>query len=536
MQGPELWLKNGFTVIQNQIENNTDNIPCPFCRQSLDVNLDIIRAYTIKFDETFASLVATIDQHITDSTQIGLQNLINNIDTICSTNVGYVTSWSTHLPATVIAPINNVIVDRGAIRNAYAGYIVAIQQKGQNPTVAGDITAITSFRDLVATANQNIDAYNLAVRTYNAGITNFKATIQTVPQAQAEIARLKRIKKRFEPAIIALCTQHATNKRSLDTLETTYTQLSQQQTTSATVFFSQYKDRVNHYLRDVFKTYFLIDNVAHIPPQGQARVGKMGYKLVIDGKDISFEPNQPFSVKECLSEGDKTTIALAFFLSKLDIDPNKTNKILVFDDPLSSLDTNRRAYTTRLIRELIPVMKQVIVLSHSEVFLHDIYDKVANSDKKALRITEDFVAKASKIEICDLAELVKNDYFKHLEKIENFRSNPDHSQKDYILGLLRNVLEAHLKFKFYRPLRTLGGLHMFGNMIDHLDNQGVVFRDANRSQVIAKLNLINSVSWKPHHGTATPNYSTFGIDPNTLTAGELDNLIQDTLNLVDSQL
>lgn len=83
-------------------------------------------------------------------------------------------------------------------------------------------------------------------------------------------------------------------------------------------------------------------------------------------------PNQPFNAKECLSEGDKSTIALAFFLSKLDIDPNIQNKILIFDDPLSSLDTNRRTYTIGIIKSLFQRLKQVVVLSHNEFFLHEV--------------------------------------------------------------------------------------------------------------------------------------------------------------------
>jgi wobble nucleotide-excising tRNase len=537
LESPELWLKDGFGAVQNQIIDGMNAVPCPFCKQDMALSLDIVKAYTIKFDEAFSEFVETISQHITNSTQVGLQNLITNINTICSTNNNYVASWSTHLPASAATPINNIIADVASLTNAYAGYIAAVQLKGQNPTVTVDTTSINDFQDLVSSINQNITAYNLLVSTYNGEIITFKAGIQTVAQAQAEVSRLTRIKMRFEPAIVTLCTQLTTGKQRLDALESSYTQLSQQQASSATASFSLYKNQVNHYLRDVFRTHFLIDDVVHVAPQGQARVARMGYKLVIDGQDISFAADQPFSVKQCLSEGDKTTIALAFFLSKLDIDANKANKILVFDDPLSSLDTNRRTYTTRLIRDLIPVMKQVVVLSHSEIFLHEISDKVANADKKSLRITEDFVAKASKIEVCNLTELVKNDYFKHLEKIENFRSNPDHSQKDYILGLLRNVLESHLNFKFYRPLRTLGGDHMFGRVIDHLNNQQTLnFREPNKALVIGKLQTINSVSWKPHHGTAQPNYSQTGFDPNTLTAAELDNLIVDTLNLIDHQL
>jgi hypothetical protein len=366
---------------------------------------------------------------------------------------------------------------------------------------------------------------------------DFAFVKQRFYEALVELDKLKRIKRRFDPAIVALCNQLATEKQNLAQLETAYTQLSQQQEAAVSTFFTQYKDRVNHYLKDVFKTAFLIDSVAHIAPQGRALSAKLGYKLVIDGQDLSFVPNAPYCAKECLSEGDKTTIALALFLSKLDIDPQRCDKILVFDDPLSSLDTNRRGYTTSLIKQLVPQMKQVIVLSHNEYFLNDICTDISNADKKTLRITENFVSKASVLETCDLSELVKNDYFRNLEKLEQFRITPDHSQKDYILGLLRNVLEAHLKFKFYSDLRSLGGHHMFGRIITHLNTQGVVFKDnAHRTQIIAKLHLINDVSWKPHHGTAAPNFATLGIDPNSITARELDNLIVDTLTLVDTQI
>ena len=71
----------------------------------------------------------------------------------------------------------------------------------------------------------------------------------------------------------------------------------------------------------------------HVPPRGMSTQSKMGYKLTIEGQDISFDRSQPNSVMDCLSEGDRSTIALAFFLSKLDIDPNANNKVLVFDDP-----------------------------------------------------------------------------------------------------------------------------------------------------------------------------------------------------------
>ena len=225
----------------------------------------------------------------------------------------------------------------------------------------------TVFQTSIQTINTNIDDYNQNVTTYNTAITTFRSGIQTVTNAQLEVDRLTRIKKRFEAPIVTLCSQLATERQNLRTLEAAYPSLIQQQQTAATTFFSSYQTRINHYLGNVFKTLFRIDNVVHVAPQGRATQSKINYKLTIDGKDISFISNQPFRAKDCLSEGDKSTIALAFFLSKLDIDPNHQNKILFFDDPLSSLDTNRRTCTIGIVKALFLQMKQVVVLSHNDI-------------------------------------------------------------------------------------------------------------------------------------------------------------------------
>ncbi|HEX5670500.1 MAG TPA: hypothetical protein VFX66_03100, partial [Sulfuricurvum sp.] len=64
-----------------------------------------------------------------------------------------------------------------------------------------------------------------------------------------------------------------------------------------------------------------------------------------------------------------------------------------------------------------------------------------------------------------------------------------------------------------------------------------IFRDnANRTDIILKLNLINGVSWKSHHGDPNPDYTALGMNPNTITVTELDNLIQDTLSLIETRL
>jgi wobble nucleotide-excising tRNase len=537
LEGPENWLQKGFVYVESKHAANETVISCPFCKQTIGGNVEILSAYTIQFNADFNSLVQRLQSHLISLQNFNLEVAIQAINNINQTNTRIVTSWSTHLPNTVQTPICSIIADEIILKEEFQKLIDSVIQKIQNPTIAVATAAATVFQASLQTINTNIDSYNQNVTTYITAITAFRAGILTIANAQIEVDRLKRIKKRFEAPIVALCTQLSGEKQTLRTLETAYTQLSQQQQTAATAFFNNYQTRINYYLGNVFKTLFRIDNVVHVAPQGRATQSKISFKLTIDGKDISFIPNQPFNAKECLSEGDKSTIALAFFLSKLDIDPNRQNKILIFDDPLSSLDTNRRTYTIGIIKALFQQMKQIVVLSHNEYFLHEIGKDFNGAVKNTLRITENFLAKASVLEECDLDNLVKNDYFKHIEALEAFRNNPDHLIKDSVLGWLRNVLESHLRFKFYKEIRQMTGQKTFGRLISFLDTSGAVFRDnGNRATIIANLNLINGVSWKQHHGDPNPDYTTLGMNPNTISAAELDNLIQDTLNLIEVQL
>lgn len=535
--GPENWLQRGFAYVESKRATDEPAISCPFCKQTINNNSDILSAYANKFNADFNALVQRLQTHLSSLQNFNLEAAIQAINNVNQTNTGRIISWTMHLPNTVQPPTFDIIANDTTFRAEFQNLIASVQQKIQNPTVGLATDPITIFKTSGQSINANIDTYNQNIETYNNAITTFRSSIQTVATAQFEVDKLKRIKNRFIPSIGTLCDQLITERQTLRGLEIAYTQLSQQQEEEATTFFDSYQTKINYYLGNVFKTHFRVDNVVHVAPRGRATQSHIGYRLTIDGKDISFIPSQPFNAKECLSEGDKSTIALAFFLSKLDIDPNKHNKILIFDDPLSSLDTNRRAYTIGIIKSLFLQLKQVIVLSHNEFFLHEVGKDIGSAQKCTLRITENFVAKASKIEVCDLDELVKIDYFKHIERLEAFRISPDINLKDSVLGWLRNVLEAHLRFKFYKEIRSMTGQQTFGRLISFLNTFPITFRDnANRTDIISKLHLINGASWKSHHGDPSPDYTLLGMNPNTITVTELDNLIQDTLNLIEVRL
>lgn len=534
---PENWLQTGLGYVAAKRMEDTVPVVCPFCKQQIG-DLDIIQAYTLRFDTAFNSLIQRLQGYLTTLQNYGSDLRIDALENADQSNQGRITSWSPHLPSTLNAPSLGLGNDKNDLATRLRNLQQAIEQKLRNPTSAVGATDVQVVETSFSQLNSKIGGYNSQVTAYNSAIAVFRSSIQPVAQAQLDLESLKRTKKRFEHSIDSFCSQLLAEKQNLRTLEAAYQPLIQQQEAAATAFFNSYKTRVNHYLGTVFKTLFRIDNVVNVPPQGLATQSKIGYKLTIDGNDISFDTNQPNNAKDCLSEGDKSTIALAFFLSKLDIDQGLGNKVLVFDDPLSSFDSNRRTYTVQLIKDLVPRIDQAIVLSHNEFFLSALAKGVAPGDRKELRITENFTTKASTIEELDLSSLVQNDYFKHIVELEKFLQSPDVSKKEIVLGWLRNVLEAHLRFKFYRQLSSLPqNQQTLGRIIDSLITQGVTFRDdANRASIISKLKLLNGVSCRPHHGEPMPDFSTWTLNPASITATELAALITDALNLVDREL
>lgn len=73
--------------------------------------------------------------------------------------------------------------------------------------------------------------------------------------------------------------------------------------------------------------------------------------------------------RTALGTGDRSALALAFFLARLERDPGLDRKTIVVDEPATGLDRRRRAYVVQAIRRLAAVAAQTIVLSHDASLL-----------------------------------------------------------------------------------------------------------------------------------------------------------------------
>jgi wobble nucleotide-excising tRNase len=73
-------------------------------------------------------------------------------------------------------------------------------------------------------------------------------------------------------------------------------------------------------------------------------------------------------LKEGLSEGEMQVLSLCFFFAFLDIQNDKNNKVLVFDDPITSLDDSNLSSLVDLIADEKQKFSQIFILTHHRTF------------------------------------------------------------------------------------------------------------------------------------------------------------------------
>lgn len=189
---PENWLQSGFSYVKIKQTTNETNISCPFCKQTIDTNSDILNAYASKFNVEFNALVQRLQAHLLSLQSFNLEVGIQGINNVNQANTGKIASWTTHLPNAVQPPVFNIIANETNLRNEFQNLIDLVQQKIQNPTVAVATDTATVFQTSEQTINANIDSYNQSVINYNTSITRFRSNIQTIATAQLEVDRLKK--------------------------------------------------------------------------------------------------------------------------------------------------------------------------------------------------------------------------------------------------------------------------------------------------------------------------------------------------------
>ena len=172
---------------------------------------------------------------------------------------------------------------------------------------------------------------------------------------------------------------------------------------------------------------------------------KDGYQIIRNGE-----------VAKNLSEGEKTALAIVYFLAKIKEDGfDLKNSVVVIDDPVSSLDSNSIFQAFSFIKESIKEAGQIFILTHHFDFFRQVKNWFSHCKKNerdyfmTVCRVESGIRKSAILEIDKLLIKYESEYHFLFSVLYNFSEEKKYELQELypIPNVARKFLESFLAFK-----------------------------------------------------------------------------------------
>jgi len=359
------WIKDGMEIIKNGEEE-----ACPFCFQSIKGN-NAVATYKTLFSAEYETLRKTVGKQITDIERIYSDAAVKNVIDLLERNNNRCMFWrklDETIPETFTLSIQ-LEETAGTFKNALKSLL---ERKKDN-----------LLEEVIPTGDETLklkkeDEFRQAIFNYNLSVEKINEQIQAVKDASQDIEELKA--RNENNRITVLCNDVGYRDEETSEIYKTLKQYRQEKKDAETriktlreeidqaslAILEKYENSINRELEN-FGVEFSIKGVKR--KSDRSRTESVYFNILLKGE--SFNPNgsgdSPYKLSNTLSTGDKSTLAFAFFIAKYRKE-DISNQILVFDDPITSLDFFRKTQTKNTILRLVKNAAQVIVLTHSMEF------------------------------------------------------------------------------------------------------------------------------------------------------------------------
>lgn len=253
------------------------------------------------------------------------------------------------------------------------------------------------------------------------------------------------------------------------------------------------------------------------------KANKFIYNLEIEGIDIR-NSEDTISLKRTLSEGEKNSIAISFFLANLSLTEDWSKTIVVFDDPINSMDHKRRHTTKINLVRIAKKSRQFFLLSHDIDFVAEFSDYFNSNEIINLKIMNN--GSTAYLTRHNIKQDTLKGVFKDLMVLSDYVCNGNKSKYEprQIIRCIRPVLETILKFKYYGIIGQDKWLGDILSMIRNATESEPLYLQKSNYDEIDELNDYTS---SYHHG------DSFNEDI-PINDGELKNYCKRTLSLLQN--
>tara|TARA_R110000803_G_scaffold17030_2_gene46408 strand:- start:195 stop:2444 length:2250 start_codon:yes stop_codon:yes gene_type:complete len=476
------WLKYGF-------DHNKEET-CPYCDQDV-TGLKIIDAYKAYFSESYTTLNAECEAVLVALKSFKANPNISDRWAQLNRELDF---WKTVCELPVEPSLSSEELEE--IESGVDVLIDTMVQKTSNPL---GVVSLGESRVVAEKLYQLIDSLNGELAQCAAAIqlARTSASASNLQEAGRKLQYLKALKGRGDAEVADWATKYVAvteRKAALET-EKKAEQKKLREYAESTVG-SRQKD-INNLLSNFGANFSVVDTKANFKgrePNAEFAIEISKYK-VIAGEKKADEP----SFGTVLSSGDKTTLALAFFLSQVLADADLASSVVVFDDPFNSQDLNRQFETTSQIRALSEKAAQTIVFSHDPRFLFMIEKDSDSATTCTLQLRCTIEGDGS------LTQWKSSDTLKalYVRQSEIIREYATHGKplkgesENSVLQAIRPFLEDYIRARF--PGR-FGDKAMLAEMIEAITDAG---SDDPLYTSVSDLTSLNEYTRPNMHGGGT---------------------------------
>lgn len=503
----ESWIESGLDYIKDS--------SCPFCGQSLAGN-ELIEAYQAYFGAAYQHLKEEIEDLLENIRSLLSEDEILSLQRRIGANNELIEFWNDHVQASY--PEIEFEAIQEAWQNVRKLLVESLEHKAAAPLeLMASSEALEAAIEAYDSMSKAADDYNQTLSKANELIEAKKEETKEgdLSQAGKELDDLKHQQSRHKPEVDRLCKEYKELCEEKKTLE------SEKQ---------QAKDKLDEYADEVIEAYETSTN-EHLHKCG-AEVGiieldrnylggkpRIEYRLQVDGEAVDLgkadTPADEPSFKNTFGSGDQSALAFSFFIARLKQYPDSElqDKIVVLDDPASSLDAQRKTYTCHQVIWLARHCEQVIVLTHNAHFARQIWDCAKGMAPRTLWVKRK--GNYSVIENLDIVEKTQGEYFKNYSDISEYLEEgpEDDSHMRAVARCIRPLLEYYLRVRFPKEFKANEWLGSFVEKLSKAEKCDALYSFKPR---LEELSEINDYSSKYHHGQ-NPNCDSEPISDGALS-------------------
>lgn len=512
-EAAEGWLSQGIKF--------GDGKNCPYCDQSISDN-DLIKAYQTYFNASYAELTrkvtalqATISAGTADA-------VIDSIVQAVATAKAQASAWKDHVPTEPFVFEPEPAMEAIQALNEMLSALAIQKQSAPASAIASDdylIKATQLWERVLAP----IKKINVTIKAASDLIGAYKGKLATanIASLQQQVQQIHVAKARYQQAVVDLIAKLGVARTAAIEAEKVKKSDREKLDILMTATLSQYEKSINGLLVKFGATF----NIEGMGANFRGGAPRSEYGLRLRGKAVALEGGTP-SFATALSEGDKRTLAFAFFVASTLADGNLLSRVVVIDDPMCSLDVNRKQHTKTVLKSLLAGSAQLVVLAHDPYFLRDLRDAFVKADSttpiKMFQLclaADDYTSFSS----LDIDKECESPYFQHHLLLNDFCNgvSGDHCA---VAKAVRPMLEGYLHRRFPGLIPKS---HLFGQVVTQIRDAATPSPLVHAKNLVTELNEINDYVGQFHHDT-----NPGGADSIAVVASELKTYVNRALHIV----